>query len=165
MRILIVSDTHKHNENLEKVIDKIGPIDMIIHCGDAEGTEDCIRYSVDCPMYIVAGNNDYFSELDGEMMFDVDRYKVFLTHGHYYYVNMGTERLVEEAKSRGADIVIYGHTHKPKMEVYDGVVVLNPGSISYPRQNGRIPTYMIMDIDEKGDVCYTLHHVPNVNKS
>lgn len=160
MRILIVSDTHKHNENLEKVLNDIGHIDMIIHCGDAEGSEDSIRYSVDCPMYIVAGNNDYFSDLDGEIMFDIGNYKVFLTHGHYYYVNMGTERLVEEAKARGADIAIYGHTHRPKMEIIDGIVVLNPGSISYPRQNGKIPTYMLMDISQDGDTCYTLYHVP-----
>ena len=71
MRILIVSDTHKHNENLEKILNDIGHIDMIIHCGDAEGSEDSIRYSVDCPMHIVAGNNDYFSDLDGEIMFDM----------------------------------------------------------------------------------------------
>ena len=39
MKVLIVSDTHKHNENLEEVLKKVKPIDMLIHCGDAEGAE------------------------------------------------------------------------------------------------------------------------------
>ena len=158
MRILIVSDTHKHNENLMDVLDNIGHLDMVIHCGDAEGREDDFREKINCPLYIVAGNNDYFSDLQKELVFSIGSQRVLLTHGHYYYVSMGTERLVEEAKVRGVNIVIYGHTHRPKMEINDGVVVLNPGSLSYPRQNGRIPTYMVVEVDEQGDFCYTLHH-------
>lgn len=32
MKVLIVSDTHKHNENLEEVLKKVKPIDMLVHC-------------------------------------------------------------------------------------------------------------------------------------
>ena len=39
MKILIVSDTHRNNANYLKVIDRIGPLDMVIHCGDVEGSE------------------------------------------------------------------------------------------------------------------------------
>ena len=44
----------------------------------------------------------------------------------------------EEARARDADIVMYGHTHKPiaGMEE-DDLSILNPGSISYPRQSGQ----------------------------
>lgn len=159
MRILIVSDTHRHNENLMELLDTVGHLDMVVHCGDAEGSEEVIRERLSCPMYIVAGNNDFFSELEREKVFNIGEYKVLLTHGHYYYVSMGTERLVEEAKARGVDIVIYGHTHKPKMKVDGDVVVLNPGSISYPRQRGKVPTYMLMEIDENGDSYFTLHYI------
>ena len=63
MKVLIVSDTHRHDENLEKVIKKLKPIDMLIHCGDAEGTEGHIQQICDCPLYIVSGNNDFFTFL------------------------------------------------------------------------------------------------------
>ena len=159
MRILIVSDTHKHNENLEKILNDIGHIDMIIHCGDAEGSEDSIRYSVDCPMHIVAGNNDYFSDLDGEIMFDIENNKVFLTHGHYYYVNTGIVRLKEEALDRGVDIVMYGHTHRPMLVEEDGLIILNPGSLTYPRQPDRKGTYMIMETDAAGKIHYCLNYI------
>lgn len=159
MKVLIVSDSHKQNINIDKVFEKIKPVDLVIHCGDAEGTEDYIRELVGCPLYIVSGNNDFFSRLDREMTFEIEKYKVFLTHGHYYYVSMGVEKLVEEAKLRGVDIVMYGHTHRPMLDIRDDIVVINPGSISYPRQDDRKPTYMIMEIDKYGDAHYTLNYV------
>ncbi|MFQ9934364.1 MAG: metallophosphoesterase family protein [Lachnospiraceae bacterium] len=159
MKVLIVSDSHKHNENIEKVLNKVKPIDLMIHCGDAEGYEDYISKIAECPLFIVAGNNDFFSRLDREMVFNIDKYKVFLTHGHYYYVSMGVERLVDEAKQRGVDIVMYGHTHRPMLDIREDIVIINPGSISYPRQDGRIPTYMMMEVDKYGDAHYTLNYV------
>ena len=39
MRILIVSDTHRKNENFLKVVEKEAPFDLLIHCGDIEGSE------------------------------------------------------------------------------------------------------------------------------
>ncbi|MDE6698985.1 MAG: metallophosphoesterase [Lachnospiraceae bacterium] len=159
MKVLIVSDTHRHNENLEKVLKEVKPIDLLIHCGDAEGTEGHIQQICDCPLYIVSGNNDFFSRLPYEAEFSIDKYKVFMCHGHTYYVSMGLERLLDEARVRKADIVLYGHTHRPIIELRDGIMVINPGSISYPRQEGKIPTYVIMEIDKDGDASYTLHYV------
>ena len=66
MKILIVSDTHKSHRNLEKVIESTDGIDMLIHLGDTEGGEDYIRALVNCPVHIVSGNNDFFSELPRE---------------------------------------------------------------------------------------------------
>ena len=43
MKILVVSDTHRHNENLEKVMEIEGAVDVFIHLGDIEGTEEEIR--------------------------------------------------------------------------------------------------------------------------
>ena len=37
MKILIVSDTHGRHRNLEEVLDREGPIDMLVHLGDVEG--------------------------------------------------------------------------------------------------------------------------------
>lgn len=159
MKVLIVSDTHRHNKNLESVLQEVGKIDMLIHCGDAEGTEEQIRELIDCPMCIVAGNNDFFTRLPTDAFFELEGRKVLVTHGHYYHVSVGVEHLVREAITRGADIVIYGHTHRPTMEIRNGVVVLNPGSISYPRQDGRVPTYMLMEFDRYGDIHYTLKYI------
>lgn len=159
MRILIISDTHGRHANLETILEKIKPIDMLIHLGDAEREEYYIEALAECPVEIVAGNNDYFSQLPKEKEIQIGRYKVFLTHGHYYYVSMGTEHLCEEAEARGADIVMFGHTHRPCMEYKDKLVVLNPGSLSYPRQEGHKPSYILMELDKNGEAHFTLNYL------
>ena len=61
MKILVVSDTHGHDENLMRVLQREWPIDALIHCGDLEGSEDYIPEAVECPCFFVRGNNDFFS--------------------------------------------------------------------------------------------------------
>ena len=156
MKILVVSDTHRKDDNLKLVLSEECPLDMLIHLGDAEGSEHFIPDWVnpDCRMEMVLGNNDFFSRLDREREIDIAGHKAFITHGHYYGVSMGPEGLVDEAKSRGCDIAMYGHTHRPFLDVIDGVTVLNPGSLSYPRQEGRRPSYMIIHVDADGKMDY-----------
>ena len=48
MKILIVSDTHRRDGNLTGVLDMVGTPDMLIHCGDVEGSEDFIRSIARC---------------------------------------------------------------------------------------------------------------------
>lgn len=157
MKVLIVSDTHKKNENYFYVLEKEKP-DMVIHCGDAEGSEYALTKAADCPVEIVLGNNDFFSELPRELMLDIGPYKVWVVHGHNYYVSMGNENLKREAVERGADIVFYGHTHRPVIDMDDDVIAVNPGSLSYPRQEGRRPSYALMEMDNRDalqfSICY-----------
>ena len=94
-----------------------------------------------------------------EKEFNIGRYRVWLTHGHHYYVSMGTEMIKQEAAAKGVDIVFFGHTHRPVIEYGAGVVAVNPGSISYPRQDGRKPSYVLMDIDREGEVHFTIRYV------
>lgn len=158
MKILIVSDTHRQNENLLDLLDNIYDLDVLIHLGDIEGSETTISMAADCRVEMIAGNNDFFSDLPGEKMITLGQYQVMLTHGHRYYIGMGDEMLKDEARAKGADIVMYGHTHRPKIERTEDLIVLNPGSLSYPRQEGKRPSYIIMEIDESGEIdlelCY-----------
>lgn len=159
MRILIISDTHGSHRNLDEVLEREKDIDMLLHLGDVENDDDYIEAVMDCPVHIVAGNNDYFSYLPREKEIQIGKYKVFMTHGHNYYVSMNTERLRQAARQRGADIVMYGHTHRPKVDASEDVIVVNPGSLSYPRQEGRRATYIIMEINRAGEAEFTLHYV------
>lgn len=158
MKVIIVSDTHRKNENYFKVLEMHKP-DMVIHCGDAEGSEYALTEAADCPVKIVLGNNDFFSDLPRELEFDIREYKVWVTHGHNYYVSMGNENIKREAMVRGKDIVFYGHTHKPVVDTDGGVIAVNPGSLSYPRQEGHKPSYVIMEIDRFGELHFTIAYL------
>ena len=156
MKVLIISDTHRRNENYLKLLETVAPIDMLIHCGDSEGSEYLISEAAGCPVEMVMGNNDFFSKLPVESEFTIGKYKVLLVHGHNYYVSMNNEILKREAKYRGADIVIYGHTHKPVVEYDEGIIAINPGSLTYPRQEGKRPSYIIMEIDGDQNAHFTV---------
>ena len=154
MKVLIVSDTHGRHAGIEEAIEREYPFQKLIHLGDAEGYEEYIAELAECPIEIVAGNNDFFSSLDREIELDLGPHRAFLTHGHYYNVSLDVDRLWEEAKDRGCDIAMFGHTHRPYLEELDGITLLNPGSLSYPRQEGRMPSYMIMDLADDGTTKY-----------
>lgn len=159
MRILVVSDTHSRHENLKEILKRETKIDLMIHLGDAEGCEGYIAELAGCPLEIVAGNNDFFSDLEREKEIEVGGYKILLTHGHYYYVAMGIEDLRKEALGRGMDMVMFGHTHRPFLDYGKGITMLNPGSVSYPRQDGHRPSYAMMEIDSKGDAHFQIKYL------
>lgn len=157
MKVLIVSDTHRKNDNYFKVLPLVKP-DLVIHCGDAEGSEYVLTKAADCPVQIVLGNNDFFSYLPKELELKIESHKIWVTHGHNYYVSMGNEVIKREAAARGMDIVIYGHTHKPVVDTKGSVIAVNPGSLSYPRQEGRRPSYIVMDA-EAGEVQFRIAYL------
>lgn len=159
MRVLIISDTHRKHKNLEVVLERVQPIDLLIHLGDAEGEEDYIQAIAGCPLEIVSGNSDFFSALPSEKSLEIGKYKILITHGHYYYVNAGIEDIKKEAEGRDFDIVMFGHTHRPVIDYGKNVIAMNPGSISYPRQEGKRPSYILMELDSKGEAHFTIEYL------
>jgi len=161
MKILVVSDTHRDDRNLKVVIERTSPIDMLIHLGDAEESEDAIRSLIgeNTKLEIIKGNNDFFSDLDTEKEIMIGPYRVLLVHGHLYSISLGVEFLRQEAIARGFAVAMFGHTHRPYLENDHGVTLLNPGSLSYPRQENREPSYIIMELDKDGRAHYTLNYL------
>ena len=148
MKILIVSDTHGRDEKLEAAVAVEQPFDYLIHCGDVEGREFFIEALAECPCTIVAGNNDFFSDLPREDEIVLEGHKIMVTHGHNYGGSMDLYGISEEAAARECEMVCFGHTHKPVIEKKNGVLVINPGSLSFPRQEGRQPSYAVMELHE-----------------
>lgn len=54
--------------------------------------------------------------------------RLFLTHGHLF----NEDNLPPLAPG---DVFLYGHTHVPKAEKKGNIIVINPGSISLPKEN------------------------------
>lgn len=159
MRILIVSDTHGREWILEKVLKEIEPVDHLIHLGDVIDGEDYIRAIAGVPVDMVAGNNDFFSNLPSELILQLGKHRVLLTHGHAYYVYRGVNELRKAAVRKQVDIVMYGHTHCPNLIQEEGLTILNPGSISLPRQENGKPSYMVMEMDDEGNIEYHIFYV------
>ncbi len=159
MKVLIMSDSHGRNANMRNIMGKVPPIDALIHLGDLEGSEEYVRSLADCPVHMVSGNNDYGADLPKDEELWLGGHHVFITHGHRYGVYVGTDKLKAAARSRGAEIVMFGHTHRPLLEREADLTTLNPGSISLPRQEGHRCSYMVMEVDRKGELHFTVNYL------
>lgn len=159
MKILVLGDTHGYNDKMFEVIEKESPFDMLIHCGDIEGAYDRLRAKVDCTLHVVAGNNDYDPDMDRVRVFNIGRYKAVLTHGHRYHLYSGLDPLFYLANENHADFVFFGHTHVPVIHEEGPATLINPGSLTYPRQHGRTPSYVVGMIEDKNPPVFEIRYV------
>ena len=153
MRILVISDTHGDLQHLESILSEEDDFDMLLHCGDICGDEDRVRQMVMCAFLGVAGNMDFSGRFPRDRVVEAGGKKIFMSHGHRLGVNFDTETLVSEAIAEGADIALYGHTHVPEIHTQQGIWVMNPGSLSYPRQRDRRPSYGVIEIGDDGSIA------------
>lgn len=158
-KVLVISDTHGRTDNLDKILPKVKPLDQLIHLGDVGNDVDYIEVVAECACCFVAGNNDFYSNLPRERVIKLNGVPMFLTHGHYHYVNSRKDFIRSAAIQRGAKIALFGHTHVPYLEEEGGILVANPGSLSLPRQADHIPTYMLLYINENGNIRVEQHRV------
>ena len=78
-----------------------------------------------------------FPVLADYCILNIDGKTLYATHGHVYNQN----NLPPMAEG---DILIHGHTHVLKAEQMDGYILLNPGSVSIPKE-GNPPTYAVLE--------------------
>ena len=155
-KLLVLSDSHGGRAAIERVLLKENAnIDALVFLGD--GLRDLEQALTPYPRlraYSVAGNCDYgaLEPLDGLAGFD--QTVVFYTHGHMYGVKYDLDTLADAAAARGAEVALFGHTHKPIALQKNGVFLFNPGSCGrcYTGPN----TYGVMLLD-KGKITSFAH--------
>lgn len=153
MRIVLMSDSHGNYFALENVVERNLTADIFVHLGDGE--RELERIMQKYPMkrfYNVKGNCDFASISPGYLLLGLDySHKLLAVHGHQYGVKYSLERLKSFAQSSGADILAYGHTHARYIGYENGLYIINPGSVSAPR-DGLTPSYGFIDITDAGVV-------------
>ncbi|MBE6772140.1 MAG: YfcE family phosphodiesterase [Ruminococcaceae bacterium] len=144
MRILVFSDSHGSTYCMREALLVHSEADMIIHLGDGERDlsrlEDLLAGK---KIVQVCGNCDFCSMLPTNEITDVSGVRIFCSHGHTELVKHGTQAFVKKAKSLGARIALYGHTHQSVTDYDDGLHIMNPGSI-------RAGEYGAVDITPSG---------------
>ncbi|MCX7781764.1 MAG: YfcE family phosphodiesterase, partial [Negativicutes bacterium] len=107
----------------------------------------------------VAGNCDGATTAKIDEFIEAQGKRIWLTHGHRYQVKDRLKELVWWSRQFGADIVIYGHSHRPEIKWEEGILIFNPGSAAYPRQ-AKIPTLGLLEIAADGTVKPALLALP-----
>ena len=155
MKILIMSDSHGRRDLVEKCIKQHQDAEAVCFLGDVladiRGMEQIFPEK---QFYSVRGNCDFGSDVPLQQLVILQGTGILLTHGHAHWVNYGFDNLVECSRKLGAKIALYGHTHVPYNQYHDGVYVLNPGSIAFPRDGSR-PSYGLIEITSKGILTNT----------
>ena len=169
MELLIVSDSHGRAENIQVAISRqVKSPDAVLFLGD--GARDLDRlFLVDIPLWAVRGNCDWSSSDFAdriERLLYLEGHTILMTHGHEWGVKGGLGALIVHAADLGADIVLFGHTHKPTLETIAvgekvgkttlscPMYLFNPGSIGY-NEDGE--GYSFGTLTLRGDVVLFGH--------
>jgi hypothetical protein len=121
----VISDTH--NLLRPQVFDVFAGVDRIIHAGDVGSGDILVELETIAPVHAVYGNTDRFllmERLKDKEELSFGSVRVFVTHIGGKPKEM--RRFYPEVAQ--ANVVIFGHSHRPLHLIDDGVIFFNPGS-------------------------------------
>lgn len=126
MRLGIISDTHGLLR--PEVFEVFSEVDLILHAGDIGSPELLEELEALAPVLAVWGNTDGFdirNRVPETVVTRIEGFDFVIVHGHQ--VGVPTPDKLNRAYPN-AEVIIFGHTHRPLLVVVDQVVtVMNPG--------------------------------------
>lgn len=145
MRLGVISDTH--GVLRPQVFDVFQEVDHILHGGDVGRADLLTELGALAPVTAVYGNSDGFdlrSQLPQVAELEVDGFSIVVTHGDQF--GSPNPAKLHEAFPK-AEIIIFGHSHRPLLELVDKTVtVMNPGGAGAPRF-GLMPSVGILELE------------------
>ena len=129
MKILVLSDSHGNVDNMARAVEKEQPR-LILHLGDCWGDAERLRKRFpNIPMEQVPGNCDYRSMEPAERLLFIEDKRVMICHGHTLGVKQSLLRAGLKAEEENLDLLLFGHTHSPLVDMRGKTLFINPGSI------------------------------------
>ena len=145
LRVGVFSDSHGDTLALKTALQKAGVLDAACFLGDYAQDAQVIA-NEGIPVCVVRGNNDFDSNAADETVIELGGVRIFCTHGHRYGVYFGLDKLYYRALEQGAEVALFGHTHRPLMDKNGSVLILNPGSVAEAR--GGDETFAVLEIKD-----------------
>ncbi len=148
--IAIFSDTHSgdSHELEEEALTAARDANTVIHAGDFTSTTALEAFQSECDrLHAVHGNADSAAVRDRLPMarvVEAGGVRLAVTHRR----EGGKTGLAMFGRSRGADVVVFGHSHRPTIVETDDVTLLNPGSHADPR--GNRPGFAVLEPTDGG---------------
>ncbi len=132
MKILLISDTHGSIGRVTNILKRLTGIDLIIHCGDYAFDAQWLAESCDIPIVSVKGNSDeYYGDAFETVATPYGN--LLVTHGHMQLVEFRLDNLLYLTEENHCIGACFGHTHIACCEETDGIHLINPGSLTDPR--------------------------------
>ena len=129
MKILVLSDSHGNISNMIQAVERETPA-MILHLGDCwRDAEKLHEQFPAIPLEQVPGNCDFRSTEPNEQLLMLSGMKALICHGHTYGVKQSLLSAGYRAEELDLDLFLFGHTHRPFVDMRGKTLFLNPGSI------------------------------------
>jgi putative phosphoesterase len=145
VRLGVISDTHGLLR--VEVLEVFEGVDHILHGGDVGKWDVIVELQALAPVTAVYGNTDDMglrAKLPKVAELELDGFRIVVTHGDQ--LGKPTPAKLHDAFPE-AEIIVYGHTHKPLLELVDKTVtVMNPGGAGAPRF-GLLPSVGILELE------------------
>jgi uncharacterized protein len=126
VRIGVIADTHGLLRR--EVFEVFAEVDHILHGGDVGPESILDELRAIAPVTAVYGNTDgsaLRSKLPRVARVELDGFTIIVTHGDQFGSPTPEEL---QAEYPDAEIIVFGHTHRPLLTLVDMVVtVMNPG--------------------------------------
>jgi len=126
MTIAVFSDSHGTLKPMMDVAFDLQP-NLILHLGDHAQDAGCLE-ELGFDVRRVCGNCDPGSVCRVTDTLEVAGVRIVMTHGHKYCVKLGLGSLLNMGHFSGADVLLFGHTHRPLCEQRGDMLLLNPGT-------------------------------------
>lgn len=147
-KVLIVSDSHGWMKELLNLKNRYqDEVDQMIHCGDSE--LDYHQLPIQ-GFKRVGGNTDFDIEFPEELVFDVKGTTFYVAHGHMHNINFTLDPITYRASELHARIICHGHSHRAGATKIGNQLVINPGSIRYPRGR-KEETYALLEWNDANE--------------
>ena len=132
----------------QNVIDAFSDVDLILHAGDLTSPKVIDELEEIAPVMAVQGNMDRANgiNLPKAKVIEAEDLRIGLVHGEVY-PRADSQQLLYLARELNVDILVSGHSHQPKIEQSEGILLLNPGSPIVPRLADR--TVMLLEINNR----------------
>ncbi|MBE6110036.1 MAG: metallophosphoesterase [Erysipelotrichaceae bacterium] len=149
MKVILVSDSHGNTDALDYLRETYQDADAFVHCGDLQ-----IPFAKAADFIAVRGNTDFDPDYPWGRVEEFEGNRVLIVHGHAYLSPFDRDDLsplARAAKQYACNAVFFGHTHISTDVMCQGIHILNPGSISRPKDyRFPYPTYMVLNITKDG---------------
>lgn len=153
MKYLVLSDTHGVMGKVYEVIRQYDDLDAVIHLGDNIKDGDELEKRLDIPVYRVRGNCDGArTKEECSRTVETEAGRILITHGHMDGVNFQLDRLMYRAMEEGCTAAFYGHTHVSFLDDSGEIILMNPGSLTKPR-DGSDGSYGIVETEGDSMKC------------
>lgn len=136
IKLIVFSDTHGITYGMREAISMHPNADCYLHLGDGAAEFEMLCQSMGLPHMGVKGNCDLGSDLPLNRVASFGNFQFFMTHGHMCQVKFSDTLLKLRGRDAGADVILFGHTHIPRIEYFGGedephpFYLVNPGSLS-----------------------------------